>query len=330
MASWNVSLNAAQSKLFKLSPANTNQASLQWSPNSNSGVWDVENSVNWINTSNQSSTIFNNGDNVLFDDIPRVCLTTVNVNGTVAPGLITVNSSTNYFTIQSGTISGAGGLVKEGSSLLTIYCAGNFTGPVTIGGGTVYAGNNSFASVSSITISNNSTLDLGWRHLLSGGTPVTVSGSWISMAKEQSITVTIATSRWNCWISRLPEIRLSARDSTVGFGERLATNQRAALISPMDWSADHWTILYGEWNSVTIGANVQSITLTNGSGLGVKDMDTGFQSPGTVFNGPDQLPDYFLGRRLEWKSPISRMGVLPYFVVGAPSVFQRRSQYHPG
>ncbi|MDB6021716.1 MAG: hypothetical protein JWQ04_1573, partial [Pedosphaera sp.] len=135
---------------------------LKWS-GANSAIWDISSSTNWINQSNSSQTVFSLGDFVLFDDTVGVP-TSVTVSGTVISGLITVNSSTNNFTIGSGTVTGSGGLVKKGSSTLTIFDSGAMTGPVTISGGSIIAGNNTFSSVSSITITNNATLDL------SGGT----------------------------------------------------------------------------------------------------------------------------------------------------------------
>lgn len=231
----------------------------------------------------------------------------------MAPGLITVNSSTNYFTIQSGTISGAGGLVKEGSSLLTIYCAGNFTGPVTIGGGTVYAGNNSFASVSSITISNNSTLDLGGG-TFSGGTPITVSGSGFN--GEGAIY-----NSYSDFPLELLDISLTG-DTTFGGTARWDLASGSQISGPhnltMDWSADTDNP-YGEWNSVTIGANVQSITLTNGSGLGVKDMDTGFQSPGTVLTVQTNCQIIFWHGGWNGSLHIEDGGAA--YLLSAPSVF---------
>jgi Alpha galactosidase C-terminal beta sandwich domain len=274
--SWDVSLNAAQSKLFELSPLTTNQASLQWSPNSNDGIWDVDSSANWINVSNRFQTVFNDGDDVLFDDTVDVP-TTVNVSDTVEPGLITVNSTTNNFTIQSGTISGPSGLLKEGPSLLTIFCAGGFTGPAVISGGVVYAGNNSFDSVSSITITNNSTLDMGGG-TFDNDTPVVVSGGGFNGAGA-------IYNSYADFPLELLNITL-AGDATFGGTARWDLASGSEISGPhnlaIDWSADT-NNPYGEWNSVTIGANVLSITLTNGSKLGSKSMDTAFQNPGTMF-----------------------------------------------
>ena len=155
--SFNVSLNAKQSKLFQLTASTP--ANLQWSSSGNNGVWDTGVSANWINLSNSLQTVFNANDQVLFDDTVGAP-TTVSVSGTVLPGAITVNSSANNFTFSgSGMITGTGSLLKEGTSTLALDTPNNFTGPVTISGGTVQtATNGTLASVSSITITNGGTL----------------------------------------------------------------------------------------------------------------------------------------------------------------------------
>ena len=186
--SFNVSLNAKQSKLFRL--AVVAPANLAWSSSNNSGTWDTGISPNWINQANSLPTVFIAGDSVLFNDTPGEP-TGVTVSGTVVPSGITVNSTNNAFTISSGTLSGSGGLVKEGPSALTITSAGSFTGPVTISGGSVYAGDNCFESVSGITVTNDATMDFGGSQI-QGGQPVTVSGSGVKRRKVRfSIAIII-------------------------------------------------------------------------------------------------------------------------------------------
>ena len=279
--SFNVSLNAKQTKLFRLTANLTTTNNLKWSSVGNSGVWDSGLSTNWINVSNSQAVVFNVGDTVLFDDTVGVP-TSVTISNTVSPSLITVNSTNNVFSFNGpGTISGSGGLVKQGSSLLTIVSGGNFTGPVSISGGAIYAGNNCFDSVSSITVTNNSTLDFGGGQIPSSK-PVTVSGTGLNGEgalynsydnyPSESLNITLAgdtkfggANRWD----------LSSGSQISG-----AHNLTIDLSSDAD---SH----YAQWNSVTIGANVTSITLTNGSssvtnGLGMTGMDTSFQNPGTV------------------------------------------------
>ncbi|HWY29216.1 MAG TPA: LamG-like jellyroll fold domain-containing protein, partial [Candidatus Acidoferrum sp.] len=155
---------------------------LKWNSAGGNGVWDTGISANWLNLNTSAQTIFNTNDQVLFDDTVGVS-NNVTVNGTVSPSLLTVNSSTNNFSFSSGSgshvISGIGTLVKQGSSVLSIFTPQSFSGVVKIGGGTVYAGNNCFNLVSSISITNNSTLDFGGGSL-TGNKPITVSGTGVT------------------------------------------------------------------------------------------------------------------------------------------------------
>jgi autotransporter-associated beta strand protein len=257
-------------------------SSLKWSSVNNSGVWDTGLSTNWVNVSNSQAVVFNPGDSVLFDDTAGVP-TTVTVSNTVVPSLTTVNSTNNVFTISGpGTISGSGSLVKQGSSLLTITSAGNFTGPVSISGGAIYAGNNSLDSVASITITNNSTLDFGGGQI-PGSKPVTVSGTGLN--GEGALY-----NSYDNYPSESLNITL-AGDTKFGGANRwdLASGSQisGAHNLTLDLSSDADSH-YAQWNSVTIGANVASIVVTNTSpgsvtnALGMTGMDAAFQNPGTV------------------------------------------------
>ena len=247
---------------------------LQWSANGNSGVWDTDNSSNWIDLANGRPTVFNNGSQVLFDDTAGVP-TGVTVSGTVAPGLITVDSSTNDFNISSGTINGPGSLIKEGSSTLTITSAGSLTGPITISGGAIYAGSNCFSSVSSITITNNSTLDLAGS-TMGGNKPILVSGTGLN--GEGAIFNSDAD-----YPQETVDITL-AGETMFGGSARwdLASGSEINGTGPLtvDWSAGAG---YGQWNTVTIGADISDVVVTNGSTLGFSYMDTSCQNSATMF-----------------------------------------------
>jgi hypothetical protein len=227
---------------------------------------------------------FNSGDQVVFDDTPGVP-TNVTINGTVTPSIITVNSSTNYFSFNQGTsplIGGAGNLFKSGSSQLQIFSPQGLSGAVTISGGSIYAGNNCFHQVASITITNNATLDLGGGTLV-GNKPITVSGSGVN--GEGAII-----NSYNDYPGQLVNIAL-AGDTLFGSFARWDLAGGSQISGPhfltLDWSGNTGTTggdgnTYGEWTSVTIGANVAGITLTNGSKLGSHNMDTAFQNTATV------------------------------------------------
>ncbi len=263
--------NSVSASLTLLASGN----SLKWSATANSGVWDTTNSANWINLANSLQTNFNANDQVLFDDTVGVP-TNVTVNGTVSPSVFTVNSSANYFAFSggvSGNIGGAGSLIKQGSSTLTIVSPGNFTGPVTIKGGTIYAGNNSFNSVASITITNNSTLDIGGG-TFSNNKPITVSGTGVGGEGAIFNSYTVYGEVLNITL---------AGDTTFGGSARWDLASGSQISGPhkvtVNWSTSGG---YGEWDSVTIATNVGDIELAQGT-LGIKGMGDRMGDPTKTF-----------------------------------------------
>jgi hypothetical protein len=264
--------------------------SLKWSSVGNSGVWDTGSSANWINVSNSMQTVFNTNDQVLFDDTVGVP-TNVTVNGTVSPSVIVVNSSTNNFTFAQGTsplINGAGSLLKEGSSLLTIITPQGLTGPVTIGGGTIYAGNNCFKLSYSFTVTNNSTFDFG------GGTynnnqPITVSGTGVN--GEGALY-----NSYDDYPSEKFAITL-AGNTTFGCANRWDLNG-GSISGPykitINWN-DPGDSGYGQWTGVTIATNVGDIEVAAGS-LGILNMGTTFGNPaGNVIIDTGAAVDFYAG-----------------------------------
>ena len=224
---------------------------------------------------------------MLFDDTPGVP-TNVTVSGTVSPGVITVNSSSNNFNFQgSGSISGSATLIKEGSSLLTIVCPASFTGAVFIGGGAIYAGDYSFASVSSITVTNNATLDFGGGPL-SGAKPVTVSGTGVNGQGA-------LYNSYNDLPGQVLNITL-AGDTVLGGSSRWDLLSGATISGPykvtVNWSNSGG---YGEWNGVTITTNVGGIELATGK-LGIKNMGNSFGNPVGMFTiDPGTELDFWTG-----------------------------------
>ncbi len=256
----------------------TSPITLEWSANANNGTWDVTNSADWINESNSTQTVFVQGDAVVFDDTVGVP-TAVTVSGTVEPSLITVNSSVNNFSLTSGTISGAGSLVKKGTSTLSVASAGNFTGTATISGGVLVAGNDFLDSVASITITNNSTLDFGGSSM-ANDMPVTVSGT--GAGGEGAIYNSVGGL-----YGQVLNITL-AGDTTFGAlgsgGARWDLAAGSQISGPhkitINWGATSGG--YGEWNSLVIATNVGDIEVTNGT-LGLKSLGASFGNPASNF-----------------------------------------------
>ncbi|MDB6070594.1 MAG: hypothetical protein JWL81_1765, partial [Verrucomicrobiales bacterium] len=105
---------------------------------SESADWDTA-TINWVDLVSNNPSKYVNGNPVLFDD--NATLYTVNLDTTVTPGGVTVNNNGNDYTLTSSTtngkISGTTGLLKQGTSALTIDLLNDYTGRTVLEGGTV-------------------------------------------------------------------------------------------------------------------------------------------------------------------------------------------------
>jgi fibronectin-binding autotransporter adhesin len=137
-----------------------NPTHLRWA-GTTSSVWDITNTFNWFDPAYGVMDRFYNGDTVLFDDTAGLNAS-VTLDVAVTPAGVTNDSSTRNYTISgSGAISGSAGLVKKGSSTLTVNTANDFGGTVSILGGTLKAGSSgALGSTSGGTIINGGTLDI--------------------------------------------------------------------------------------------------------------------------------------------------------------------------
>jgi autotransporter-associated beta strand protein len=267
--SFNVSLNAKQSKLFSLTPRPP--ANLQWSAVNNNGIWDNGTSASWINLSNSQQAVFITGDQVLFDDTAGVP-TTVSLNGSVSPAVVTVNSSANNFLFSgSGKISGTGSLIKQGSSTLMLNTPNDFSGSVTIGGGTVRTGAGALASVASLTVTNGGVLDFNG-NTLAGDKPVIVSGAG----------ATGGGALYNSggdFYSQVLNVTL-AGDTTFGGSSRWDLANGSAITGPYNVTLK-FAGGYAEWDTVSLAANVGDIEIAQGA-FGIKGMGNTFGNPSST------------------------------------------------
>ncbi|MCA9236399.1 MAG: autotransporter-associated beta strand repeat-containing protein [Planctomycetales bacterium] len=100
------------------------------------GNWDIDSTGNWL--LNGSQDTYFDGDNVTFNDDGNTA--TINVAQSVAPSSVVVDSNTNNYSFAGSSILTTGTLVKRGSSTLTLGMVNEFTGGVTVEGGTVDVG----------------------------------------------------------------------------------------------------------------------------------------------------------------------------------------------
>lgn len=137
--------------------------SLTWAGDGTANAWDLRTTSNW----NGHAEKYFDLDAATFDDTGSVT-PAVNLTGTLQPASVTVNSSNHYTFSSSGKLSGAGGLVNNGSGKLTILTANDYTGDTTINAGTVVIN----GALGNTTVSVNSGATLGGTGTILG--PVTV------------------------------------------------------------------------------------------------------------------------------------------------------------
>ena len=144
-----------------------NPANLTWKGDSASNNWNINSTKNWINATTSNTDVFINGDLVAFDgtgsNSPNINITTA-----VQPGSLTFknNSTKSYTFAGSGYISGSTGITLDSTNTVKVTFANtganDFSGPITINGGTLEFGNGATAGVGVLPagagITDNATL----------------------------------------------------------------------------------------------------------------------------------------------------------------------------
>ncbi|MFM2170497.1 MAG: hypothetical protein RI957_726 [Verrucomicrobiota bacterium] len=189
-------------------------ATLTWKGTdaTNPTFWDTGVTSNWDNGG--VADAFSAGDNVLFDD--SATSYTVAIQTGVSPGNLTFSSAANY-TLNGGSIGGAGNLFKTGTGTLAINTANTFTGTTTISGGYVVLGSDTaLGSVNSGTIvSGSGALDIAGRNLATELITISGSGNNTINGQNQGALVNFGAQQINA-IGRL----VLAGDATIGGSNR--------------------------------------------------------------------------------------------------------------
>ncbi|HEY4415218.1 MAG TPA: autotransporter-associated beta strand repeat-containing protein [Verrucomicrobiae bacterium] len=166
-------------------------AKLVWNGNINNN-WDTT-TANWIAG---GAAVYANGQLAQFFD--GAVSSTVNLTATLIPsGLIVSNSAQNFTFNGTGALSGLTGLAKSGSGALIIDNSGSndFSGGVTINGGSVQVGNNdangnlpagNVVNNGSLTIARSDSQTLN--NTISGSGSLTQSGGTLLLSGNNSYT----------------------------------------------------------------------------------------------------------------------------------------------
>lgn len=133
------------------------------------GTWDTDITANFNNGG--SNDVFKAFDSVTFNDsVAAGQAKTINVAGTVAPALVTVNNSTgNNYTLTAtsagiGHLAGSPSISKSGTGTLTLganLTYGGTLGELTAGGGTFDLGAKTLPTQAKLTVSGNGSLSNG-------------------------------------------------------------------------------------------------------------------------------------------------------------------------
>ena len=251
-----------------------NPNNLVWNNNGNDALWNVQSSFDWTNLTTHAEDQFFASDSVTFDDTISTALhpaTTISIAQTVFPSVITNNSSANSYTLAGGgKISGGASIVKSGSSTLTLKTTNDFTGNVTITGGTLKGGANGSmgATNGTIYVTNGGTLDIDFtltaKPLVLSGDGVGSQGALVN--NDSSGTAIFSSS------PGLLNVTL-AGNTTIGGANRTDFGQNSTLGATLSTGGNNYnlTILgntYRQWDNVALDANFGNINVSQGT-LGI-------------------------------------------------------------
>jgi autotransporter-associated beta strand protein len=183
--------NSANSTIDILFTAGS--GTLTWT-GSSSGNWDIGGTANW--TAGGPAVDYADGDFVQF--LNGANNNTVNLTITLSPAGITVSNTSPAYTFNGGgSISGSSSLLKQGSGTLILDNSGinNFSGGVTISGGTLQVGNNDAAgNLPSGSISDNANLTYARSDTLTVNNTISGTGSVMQAGAGGMLTLSGANT----------------------------------------------------------------------------------------------------------------------------------------
>jgi autotransporter-associated beta strand protein len=295
--------------------------SLVWS--TGDGIWKTNGSLNWnYGTATYREYPSGVNDVVTFDDSSGGG--TVTIGSQVNPSATFVNvTGTPYTFVGEGSIGGTNGVALQGTASLTLCNSNNFSGPVTISGGSGSSGGTLYVSNSfALGTTAGATVVFGPANTLEIGAPggigigvtnetVTISGAGVGGARG-ALRGAAVTSGDNVWagpvIIAADQTRIGTEDSgnlTVAgpitdnganLGVVFRCGANGVVTVSGSGSSYAYTRTYGDGSgtgTVRLGANNAFSTNALQLGLGQVDLNgfnqtfasiTDNTGPGTVIN----------------------------------------------
>lgn len=170
-----------------VAPNSHASANLAWSGNGGNNIWDLTNTVAWLNASMPAT--FYEGDAVAFDD-SGATNPLVNLGASLAPGALTVSAHSNYTFVGNGSLFGPVSLLKSNSGALTILTTNSFSGGTLIAGGVVEINNALALGAGGVTnnaaLVFNSTSTLTFTNFIAGAGTLTNLGGTLVLAASNN------------------------------------------------------------------------------------------------------------------------------------------------
>lgn len=289
----------------------TAAASLLWKGNVN-GNWDVVNTQNWTNNSNNGTADrFYASDAVTFDDTASTGTVAVTGSGASVGSLSFTNNSTlNYSVTGSGIIS-AGALTKSGNGSVaignTVTAAGvsvsggslSLNAATTLGASDITVGNGTLTLSAANTATGNITLNSGGTLNANIGSNATI-GALGSFASGRTVTLnggtlnyggagTISTENMNLSVTGDSVLGVTNAAATLRTGGTFSGTGNLTVTGPgiLGLGKNSADATWGSGYSGNIViANGAVVSLRNEQSLGNTSGNTTVQSGGTLMMDP--------------------------------------------
>ena len=227
--------NAAGTEIDLVVASNSHSAAnLTWTGSGGNNFWDVTNTVAWRNGA--TPTVFYQSDLVTFDN-SGATNPVVNFVGSLAPGSLTVNATSNFTFTGSGSLIGAVSLVKSNSGALTILTTNNFSGGTLIAGGSVLINNANALGTGNIT--NNSALvfnplaALTFTNVISGSGNLTNVGGTLVLSGSNNFTGAVVVNSGVLQIGNPFALGATSGATVLSSGATLDLNGQAVGAEPV-------------------------------------------------------------------------------------------------
>lgn len=236
-----------------------------------SGIWNTAGATNWKTEGAGTPTTYQPYDTLKFDDMASTGDITIS-GGAKTPLAMEFTNSTRDYKISGDPITGATGLLKQGTGLLTLTNENTFTGEILVVEGKLKVGDGTTGSISpaaSPFIASGAELELALTSGVTFPNDVTNEGStYLTGAGEATISGTLSGGGF-FQIDRSAPVTMSGS----GYEGAILVKSGSSLIASG-----------GSWATSFFGAGSRAVTLESGA-----SMETGVHSLGglgAAFNQP--------------------------------------------